>query len=95
MGQDSNLVQLRKDLKQFQVDSIARDQQFQQLHADFEERNARQDSLEEKQDDQFAFLSAQMDKLLSSFTESQKGMEQKDRSVSFDSMKANVGSTSK
>jgi hypothetical protein len=68
------------------------EERFQQLQAEFEKRNA---SLEKKQDDQFAFMSAKMDQLLSSFTELQKGMEQKDRSVSFDSIMPNVGSTSK
>jgi hypothetical protein len=71
------------------------EKRFQQLQAAVEERNARQDSFEKKQDDQFAFMRAKMDQLLGSFTELRKVIEQKDRSVSFDSMKANVDSTSK
>jgi hypothetical protein len=41
------------------------EKRVQQLQADFEERNA---SLEKKQDDQFAFMKAKMDQMLSSFT---------------------------
>jgi hypothetical protein len=53
MGQDSDLVQLRKDLKQLQDDSITRDQQFQEM-------NKRQDHLEVKLDERFDQLLSYM-----------------------------------
>ncbi|KAB8340724.1 hypothetical protein FH972_022287 [Carpinus fangiana] len=81
MGQDSDLVQLRKDLKQLQDDSITRDQQFQEM-------NKRQDRLEVKLDERF-------DQLLSYMKEFTRTPEQKEKSLSFDSMEGNFGSTSK
>ncbi|KAE8009602.1 hypothetical protein FH972_006030 [Carpinus fangiana] len=50
--------------------------------------SARQDRLEEKLDKRF-------DQLLSYIKELQKGTEQREKSVSFDTLEANFGSTSK
>ena len=61
--------------------------------------NARQDHFQKKQDDQFAFISARQDeqfeKLMSCIKKSRRAPEQRDKSVSIDTLEANFGSTSK
>ncbi|KAE8008453.1 hypothetical protein FH972_004964 [Carpinus fangiana] len=71
MGQDSDLVQLRKDLRQLQVDFIARDQQLQEINTRQDRMEVKQDRLEVKWDERF-------DQLLSCMKELKRAPEQSD-----------------
>jgi hypothetical protein len=96
MGQEAELVQLRKELKQLNAENVARSERIEVQFA----------GMCTKYDDQFAYMSAQHEKMKASrdvqFQELKgfvkqlmRGQEQREKSVSIDTLEANFGSSSK
>jgi hypothetical protein len=96
MGQEAELVQFRKELKQLNAENVARSERIEVQFA----------GMCTKYDDQFAYMSAQHEKMKASqdvqfqelkgfMKQLMRGQEQREKSVSFDTMEANFGSSSK
>jgi hypothetical protein len=96
MGQEAELVQFRKELKQLNAENVARSERIEVQFA----------GMCTKYDDQFAYISAQHEKMKASqdvqfqelkgfMKQLMRGQEHKEKSVSIDTLEANFGSSSK